>query len=75
MKQLKSDEINKRNKLKEEKPYVYEKIMKFNEKVKKGESIAIVRLVYDYTCNFRCKHCSERKIERKQGRFFTIDDV
>jgi hypothetical protein len=41
--QLKSNEIEKRNLLKKEKPYVYEKIMKFDEKVKKGESIAILQ--------------------------------
>lgn len=68
-------EKEKRNSLKKEKPRVFEKVMRFEKKVKKGESIAIIRLVYDYTCNFRCQHCSERKIERKQGRFFTIDDV
>ena len=74
--QLKSDETEKRNLLKKEKPYVYKKIMRFDEKVKKGESIAIIRLVYDYKCNFRCQHCSETKIQGKnKNRFFTPDDV
>lgn len=68
-------EKEKRKLLKKEKPYVYEKVMKFAQKVKRGESIAIVRLVYDYACNFNCQHCSERKIEKKQARFFTIEDV
>ncbi|MDI6839398.1 MAG: radical SAM protein [bacterium] len=72
--QLKLSEIKKRSLLKKEKPYVYEKVMKFDEKVKNGESIAIIRLVYDYRCNFRCKHCSETKVE-KRDRFFTINDV
>ena len=36
-KQLKSSEIEKRNLLKRDKPYVYEKIIKFDEKVKKGD--------------------------------------
>lgn len=73
---LKSEEIKKRNSLKKEKPYVYEKIMKFGEKVKKGESIAIIQFQYDYTCNFACEHCSVRRFQgEKEGRFFTIDDI
>jgi len=74
--QLKSDEIKKRNLLKKEKPHVHEKIMKFNEKVKNGQSIAIIQFQYDYTCNFRCIHCSVKRFQgKKEGRFFTINDV
>ncbi|MBI4707678.1 MAG: radical SAM protein [Candidatus Omnitrophica bacterium] len=75
-KQLTSTEINKRNLLKKEKPYVYEKIMKYDEKVKRGESIAILQFQYDYTCNFHCEHCCITKLRRKKGeRYFTIEDV
>ncbi len=74
--QLKSDELNKRNRLKQEKPYVYEKIMKYDEKVKRGESIAILQFQYDYSCNFNCQHCCITKLRRKPGeRCFTIADV
>jgi len=74
--QLTPDESNKRNKLKLEKPYVYEKIMNYREKVRKGESIAILQFQYDYTCNFRCQHCCITKLRRKMGvRCFTLDDV
>jgi len=73
--EVNKDEAEKRNWLKKEKPYVYEKIMKFDEKVKRRESIAIVRLVYDYRCNFRCQHCSETKVNKNRERAFTIDDV
>jgi len=74
---LKKSEVEKRNKLKSEKPYVYEKIMKFNEKVKNGESIAIIQFQYDYTCNFKCPHCCVRKFQdqKNKGRAFTIKDV
>jgi len=72
---LTEEEIEKRNKLKREKPYVHEKITKFDRKVKRGESIAIVRLVYDYRCNFHCQHCSESKVWKKGMRAFTINDV
>jgi len=69
-------ETEKRNSLKEEKPYVYEKIMKYDEKVKKGESIAIIQFQYDYRCNFSCIHCSTKRFQgKKKGRFFTISDV
>jgi len=74
--ELKLSEIEKRNRLKKEKPYVYEKIMKFDEKVKRGESIAILQFQYDYACNFRCQHCDISGFQgKKEKRFFTIDDV
>jgi len=73
---LSEAEKGKRNSLKQEKPYVYEKIMKYDEKVRKGESIAILQFQYDYTCNFRCEHCCITKLRREKGeRCFTIDDV
>lgn len=73
---LKSEEVNKRKQLKEEKPYVYDKIMKFDEKVKRGESIAIIQFQYNYTCNLLCQHCSVKRFQgKKEGRIFTIDDV
>ena len=73
---LKPEEQEKRNLLKREKPYVYEKIMKYDEKVRKGESIAILQFQYDYTCNFKCEHCSVKRFQgKKEGRCFTIPDV
>lgn len=76
--QLKPAEAQKRNKLKEIKPYVYEKIMKFDEKIKRGESIAIIQLQYSYACNFLCHHCSVRSIQdqgRGDRRVLTPQDV
>jgi len=74
--QLKPEETEKRNRLKQEKPYVYEKIMKYDEKVKKGESIAILQFQYDYKCNFACEHCDITRLRaNKSKRCFTIDDV
>lgn len=73
---LSETEKEKRNRLKQEKPHVYKKIMKYDEKVKKGESIAILQFQYDYTCNFRCEHCCITKLRGKKGdRCFTIADV
>ena len=71
-----SGEALKRNRLRDEKPYVYQKIMRFDEKIRRGESIAIIQFQYNYACNFACEHCS---IEGFQGasdrRQFTIEDV
>jgi MoaA/NifB/PqqE/SkfB family radical SAM enzyme len=74
--ELTKNELQKRYNLKKEKPYVYEKIMKYDEKVKRGESIAILQFQYDYTCNFHCEHCDITKLRRKKGeRCFTPEDV
>ncbi|MFH1387622.1 MAG: radical SAM protein [bacterium] len=74
--QLKTNEIEKRNSLKKDKPHVFAKIMKYDEKIKRGESIAIIQFQYDYTCNFRCEHCSVKRFQGKNDkRCFTIDDV
>jgi len=54
---IKPEEKEKRNKLKLEKPLVYEKIQKFGDMVKNGKSIAIVRVEHSYQCNFSCEHC------------------
>ncbi|MBI5191900.1 MAG: radical SAM protein [Nitrospirae bacterium] len=81
--QVKAHETDKRNLLKKEKPYVYDKIMKYDDKIKNGESIAILQFQYDYTCNFTCEHCSIDKFQHKTKkereadtrRFFTPKDV
>jgi len=73
---LSAGEVAKRSLLQKEKPYVYEKIMKYDEKVARGESIAILQFQYDYTCNFACCHCSVKRFQgKKKGRYFTIADV
>jgi MoaA/NifB/PqqE/SkfB family radical SAM enzyme len=71
-----SREESKRDKLKREKPYVIEKILRFQEKLKRGESIAIIQFQYNYACNFECVHCSVKRFQgRKNKRSFTLDDV
>jgi len=77
-KQFNKKEIEqaKRSKLQKEKPYVYEKIMKFNEKLARGESIAIIQFQYNYACNFRCQHCSVKRFQGpEKKRQFTMADV
>lgn len=73
---LKPAEANNRNKLKTEKPYVYEKMIRLEEKMRRGESIAIIQFQYNYQCNITCEHCS---IEPFQGKSYkeswTIEKV
>jgi MoaA/NifB/PqqE/SkfB family radical SAM enzyme len=75
-KTLKPAENLKREQLRREKPRVYEKIMAFDEKVKRGESIAIIQFQYNYRCNFKCDHCSIKGFQgKKNARSFTLADV
>ena len=62
------DEAAKRNLLKETKPYVFEKIMKFDEKVRRGESIAIIQMQYNYACNMVCQHCSIKGLQEQNNK-------
>lgn len=55
---LNEKELAGRNYLKNNKPLVYEKVSKFEEKYRCGESIAIIQLQYRYMCNMVCEHCS-----------------
>ncbi|OGC22679.1 hypothetical protein A3J90_06635 [candidate division WOR-1 bacterium RIFOXYC2_FULL_37_10] len=51
-------------------------MLKYDEKIKNKESIAIIQFQYDYTCNFVCEHCCIKRFQgRKDGRVFTINDV
>tara|TARA_Y100000310_G_scaffold195674_1_gene195672 strand:- start:613 stop:1968 length:1356 start_codon:yes stop_codon:yes gene_type:complete len=72
----------RQNWLKSHKPAVYEKMMKFPEKLARGESIAILQFQYDYLCNFDCEHCCIDKFyvpkswEAASGRRkFELEDV
>lgn len=73
---LKPNESANRNILKEKKPLVYEKVVKFDESIRAGKSIAIVNLQYRYDCNFRCEHCSIKRLQKRtDGRKIGIEDV
>lgn len=67
-------EDDRREKLRNEKPLVYEKIMKYDEKNAKGESTAIIDFCFDYKCNMHCTHCSNARFKKKE-REMTIEDL
>ena len=68
-------EAGKLCKLQIEKPYVWQKMLLFNDKIFRGESIAIVRIEYDYCCNFRCSHCCISDLQKVTRRKLTPEDV
>ncbi len=70
----KSIEQAKREKLRREKPLVFEKILKLDEKFKRGESVAIIDIAYDYICNLKCKHCLNSRFPKKE-RKLTVPDL
>lgn len=73
---MKLSDAKKRNSLRDKKPLVFDKVSKFNEKLKKGESIAIIQLQYNYACNLNCKHCCTRRFQQEgKGRKLTPEDV
>jgi len=78
----KVDELSRREWLRHHKPRVHEKVLRFNEKLARGEGVPIIQFQYNYQCNFKCEHCSIEKFqlshseEAAQGkRFFQLEDV
>ncbi|HYA42706.1 MAG TPA: radical SAM protein [Syntrophobacteraceae bacterium] len=70
------EENSKRNTLRKQKPYVYDKVMQFENKLRRGESIAIIQFQYNYTCNLSCLHCSVKRFQGKNGkRSLNVRDV
>lgn len=68
-------EIEKRDQIKHSRPRIYDKFIKYGEKIGRGESVALIQFQYDYRCNFRCEHCCTSKMEKKGARFFQMEDV
>lgn len=70
-----SQETLKREKLKREKPKAYEKVCKFEEKIKRGESITILQFQFDYRCNINCTHCSIVNRLNPNRKELSVEDV
>lgn len=68
------DHKSRRAHLKKTKPLVYDKIIHFDEKFDRGETITAIDFAYSYDCNFSCKHCSANNFVKKE-RVFTVPDV
>jgi len=66
-------ERSKREKLKREKPLVYEKIIKLAEKEKQGECVSRIDIGYSYACNMACRHCMVSKFQKKERSLTPAD--
>lgn len=52
--------------LKAKKPLVYDKVIRFDDMLEQGKSIALIQLQYNYRCNFHCGFCSIEGLREKQ---------
>jgi MoaA/NifB/PqqE/SkfB family radical SAM enzyme len=68
-------EIKNRESLQVRKPSAYQKIITHPEKIKRKECVALIQLQYDYTCNFKCKHCAIERFKQQDSRSLTVADV
>ena len=64
----------KREKLKKEKPLVYEKVIKIEERHKQGIATPIIDIAYNYACNLKCRHCTASRF-KKEGRKLKPNDL
>jgi len=67
-------EQQKRAKLKREKPHVFEKVIKIEERFRQGIPTPIIDIAYNYTCNLKCRHCTASRF-KKEGRKLTPEDL
>jgi len=76
--ELTSQMIKDRERLKSERPYVYEKLMKYLEKGNSPSNPYVARIDWaiGYECNFRCKHCFAKAfVGRSENRRMTIEQI
>lgn len=63
----------KRQKLMREKPQVFEKIRKIEERHKNGIATPIIDIAYSFACNLRCQHCTASRFEKKDRHLTPAD--
>lgn len=68
-------EKDNRKSLEQRKPKVFEKIKHFPERIARGESIALIQLQYNYSCNFKCKHCAIEKFKDNGKESLSVKEV
>ena len=75
---LQQIEQAKREKLKKEKPLVFDKILKIKERHEQGIATPIIDIAYSYLCNLSCDHCTAwrgRWTRPKTERILTPQDL
>lgn len=63
----------KREKLMREKPRVFEKIRKIEERYRRGIATPIIDIAYSYACNLTCQHCTASRFEKKDRHLAPAD--
>lgn len=64
----------KREKLRREKPLVFEKILKIEERFKAGMATPVIDICYNRACNLKCQHCFTTRFAKK-NRSLTPPDL
>jgi MoaA/NifB/PqqE/SkfB family radical SAM enzyme len=64
-KKKKEIEAARREKLRREKPLVYEKILRLDERFKAGMATPVVDICYNRACNLKCRHCFTTRFTKK----------
>ena len=64
---MKEKEQNNRNILKEKKPLVYEKVIKYD--------MPRIQFQANYNCNFSCRHCSVNDVKDHTRKLLSIDEI
>ena len=66
-------ENSKREKLKREKPLVFEKILKIEERFKAGMATPVIDICYNRACNLKCQHCFTTRFVKKDRSLTPFD--
>lgn len=71
--QEKEIENTKRAKLRQEKPLVYDKVIKIAERHQQGIATPIIDIAYNYACNLKCQHCTAARFAKKERKLTPSD--
>ncbi|MBT4512992.1 MAG: radical SAM protein [Chloroflexi bacterium] len=68
------DRMQTRERLKIEKPIVYNKFIELDAKLNKGEAPPpVIEIGYRYDCNLKCKHCFASLFDKKEKSLSLLD--
>jgi MoaA/NifB/PqqE/SkfB family radical SAM enzyme len=68
-------ELAKRAKLQRDKPLVFEKVTRIEERYRQGIATPIIDIAYSYACNLTCEHCTASGFKKSGARKLTPHDL
>jgi MoaA/NifB/PqqE/SkfB family radical SAM enzyme len=71
----KSLENAKREKLRREKPLVFEKVVRIEDRYRQGIATPIIDIAYSYACNLSCEHCTASRFRKRGARKLRPGDL